>query len=96
LPSQLHLIVISVEPSIDLHDKSHKLNQFFKFPISWVLIRVWNLILEAISPWKIVLKWTKWNTRKRLLAFFSFLLIFIDRVMQHLEDDAKTNLEDGK
>lgn len=96
LPSQLRLIVISAKPSIDLHDKSRKLSQFFKIPISWVLIRAWYLNLEVVSPWRIVLKWKKWNLRKRLLAFFLFLLVFIDYVVQHLEDDAKTNLEDGK
>jgi hypothetical protein len=98
LPSQLRLIVIiviSIEFSIDLHhDKSHKLNQFFKIPISWVLITVWYLILEVVFSWKIVLKW--WNPRKGLLEFFSFLLVFSDCIMQHLEDDAKINLEDGK
>jgi hypothetical protein len=61
-----------------------------------VLIRAWYLNLEVVSPWRIVLKWKKWNLRKRLLAFFLFLLVFIDYVVQHLEDDAKTNLEDGK
>jgi hypothetical protein len=52
--------------------------------------------LEVVSPWRIMLKWKKWNPRKRLLAFFSFLLVFIDCVVQHLEDDAKKNLEDKK
>jgi hypothetical protein len=36
------------------------------------------------------------NLRKRLLAFFSFLLVFIAYVVQHLKDDANTNLKDGK
>jgi hypothetical protein len=43
-----------------------------------------------------VLKWKKWNQGKGLLAFFSFLSVFIDCVMQHSKDDAKTKLEDGK
>jgi len=81
LPLQLSLIVISVEPSIDLHDKSRKLSQFFKIPISWVFIKVWYLILEVVSTWRIMLKWKKWNPRKRFLTFFSFLLVFIDCVM---------------
>ncbi len=36
------------------------------------------------------------NLRRRLLAFFSFLLVFIACVVQHLKDDAKTNLKDEK
>jgi hypothetical protein len=47
-------------------------------------------------PKEDMLKWKKWNPRKRLLEFFFFFLVFSDCVMQHLEDDAKTNLEDGK
>jgi hypothetical protein len=42
------------------------------------------------------MKWRKWNPRTRLLAFFSFLLVFNVCVVQHLKDDAKTNLKDGK
>jgi hypothetical protein len=70
LPLQSCLILINVEPSINLHDKSHKLSQNFKIPISWVLIKVWYLILEVVSPWRIMLKWKKWNLRKRFLVFF--------------------------
>jgi hypothetical protein len=44
----LCLIVISAKPSIDLLDKSRKLSQIFKIFISWVLIRFWYLILEAL------------------------------------------------
>jgi len=54
------------------------------------------LILETTSSWRVVMKWRKWNPRRRLLAFFSFLLVFISFVVQHLKDDAKTNLKDGK
>jgi len=72
LPSWLRLIIISIKPSIDLHDKSHKLSQIFKIPISWVLITVWYLILEVVSRWRIVLKWKKWNPRKRAFGIFFF------------------------
>ncbi len=48
LPLKLCLIVISAKPSIDLLDKSRKLSQIFKIFISWVLIRFWYLILEAL------------------------------------------------
>jgi hypothetical protein len=34
--------------------------------------------------------------KKKVFGLFSFLSIFIACVMQHLEDDGKTNLEDGK
>jgi len=54
------------------------------------------LILETTSSLRVVMKWRKWNPRRRLLAFFPFLLIFIACVVQHLKDDAKTNLKDGK
>jgi hypothetical protein len=34
--------------------------------------------------------------KKKAIGFFSFLLVFIACVVQHLEDDVKTNLKDGK
>ncbi len=34
--------------------------------------------------------------KKKTFGLFSFLLIFIACVVQHLKDDAKTNFKDGK